>query len=386
MFGILTGLAPGIHPNTVVVGLLALSPFLLSYTSPIALAVFITTVATVNTFTDAIPSAYLGAPEESTALGVLPMHRYLLQGKGHEAIMLTVIGGIFALILSILIIPILVYSLKQIFPYLQKFIPYLLIFSVIFLLLREKKKFLALVIFLLSGTLGIITLNFPNLPEPLFPLFSGLFGISTLLISLNTQSHIPHQTITFPRLTKKEIIRTTPAAVFSGGLVSTLPALSTSPAAILGSSLIRKITNKEFLIMIGGINTVNFVLSFVSLYVLDKARNGAVVGISQIIESLTIRHFILFIAVCLISSGLAAISTIYLSKVFSKYIMKINYQKLVLTVIASVMFLVLLITGIYGFLIMITGTFIGMIPTIKNVGKTHLMGSLMLPVILFYFL
>ncbi len=386
-FGILTGILPGLHPNTVVVGLLAISPFLLSFTSPIILAVFITTVATVNTFVDNCPSCYLGAPEENTALGVLPMHRYLLEGRGHEAILLTVIGSLFSLILGLVLVIPLVYTLKAIFPFLKKIIIYLLIFSVIYLLYREKQsRILALIVFLLSGLLGIITLNFPNLSQPLFPLFSGLFGISTLIVSLNSESKIPKQHITYPKINPKEILTITPVSVFSGGLVSTLPALGPSQAAIIGSALLRNLSTKNFLMMIGGINSINFVLSFISLYVIDKARNGAIVGISQLLEKITLNQFILFLSVCMIAAGLGAISTIYISKIFAKYIEKINYELLILSIIAMVSLLVLLISGFYGFLILITATFIGIIPTLKNIGKTHLMGSLMIPVILFYLL
>ena len=389
LFGIITGILPGVHPNTVVVGLLAISPFLLSFPfiTPLILAVFIISVATSNTFLDTIPSCYLGAPEESTALGVLPMHRYLLNGKGHEAIVLTIIGGLYSLILGVLLTPILVYTLKLIFPFLQKTIVYLLIFSVIYLIYKEKKhRFLAIIIFLLSGILGMIALSFPNLNQPLFPLFSGLFGISTLAISLKSESKIPKQLITFPKLTKREVLKTIPISVFSGGLVSALPALGSSQAAIMGTSLLRKTTQSSFLMMIGGINTVNFVLSFVSIYVINRARNGAVVGISQILEKISFNEFLLFISVALISGGLAAISTNYLSKTFSNFITKVNYQYLILSIIAFVIFLVLIISGFYGFIILIVGTFIGIIPTLKNIGKNHLMGCLMLPVILFYLL
>jgi len=103
----------------------------------------------------------------------------------------------------------------------------------------------------------MITLSFPNLNQPLFPLFSGLFGISTLAISLNSQTTIPEQKISFPDITKKEILKTTPASVFSGGLVSMLPAMGSSQAAIIGSSLVGKVGSKGFLMMTGGINTVN---------------------------------------------------------------------------------------------------------------------------------
>lgn len=356
IFGIITGLVPGLHPNTVTVGLLALSPLLLSYASPLILAIFIISVATSNTFIDSIPSCYLGAPEESTALGVLPMHKFLLEGKGHEAVSLTVLGGLGSILLAVLLIPLLLPTIKTIFPYIKKFIVYILIFSVLYLFYREKNaRFYAILVFILSGILGMITLNFPNLPQPLFPLFSGLFGISTLVISLNSNAKIPTQKITSPQVNTKTILKTIPASVFSGGLVSTLPAMGASQAAIIGSSIVGKVGNKGFLIMIGGINTVNFVLSFVSLYLLDKARNGAVVAISKIVQDITLNTFILFISVALISAGLAAISTLYLSKIFSKHIIKVNYQILILSIISFIMLLVLLISGFYGFLILITG-------------------------------
>jgi len=387
IFGVITGLVPGLHPNTITVLLLSISPLLLSFTDPIILAVFIISVATSNTFLDAIPSCYVGAPEESTALGVLPMHKFLLQGKGYEAVYLTVLGGMATLILGVLLVPFLIPSLKLIFPFLQKAIIYILLFSVLYLFYREKtSRFYAILVFFLSGILGMISLNFPNLSQPLFPLFSGLFGVSTLSMSLNSSTKIPEQIITQPLIKKKTTIKVTLAAVFSGGLVSTLPAMGSSQAAIIGSSLVGKIGSKGFLMMIGGINTVNFVLSFISLYVIDRARNGAVVAISQILPEITINEFILFISIAMISAGFAAILTLSISKVFSKHLQKINYQKLVISIITFIMILVFLISGIYGFLILIVGTFIGIIPTLKNIGKNHLMGSLMLPIILFYLL
>lgn len=206
------------------------------------------------------------------------------------------------------------------------------------------------------------------------------------MISLNSNTKIPKQQITYPKLNKKDIFLTTPVSVFSGGLVSFLPALGTSQAAIIGTSIIRRINAATFLILIGGINTINFVLSFISLYLLDKARNGAIVGVSQILGKINLQIFILFLAVSLISAGLAAISTIYLSKIFSKVITKVNYQVLILVIISIVLFLVLTISGFYGFIILVTGTFIGLIASLKGISKTHLMGSLTLPIILFYLL
>jgi TctA family transporter len=38
------------------------------------------------------------------------------------------------------------------------------------------------------------------------------------------------------------------------------------------------------MILVGGLNTVNFVLSLVTFLVLDKARNGAVIAIKELIS------------------------------------------------------------------------------------------------------
>ncbi len=89
--GIITGLAPGVHINLISVLLFSVSPFLLGYTSALHLAIFIVAVAVTHAFLDALPSIFLGAPEEATALAVLPGHRMLLEGKGYEAVFLIVL-------------------------------------------------------------------------------------------------------------------------------------------------------------------------------------------------------------------------------------------------------------------------------------------------------
>ena len=75
--GIITGLAPGIHVNLVSLLILSSAAFLLQITTPAALGTFIISLAITHTFLDALPSIYLGAPDEAQALNVLPGHRLL---------------------------------------------------------------------------------------------------------------------------------------------------------------------------------------------------------------------------------------------------------------------------------------------------------------------
>ena len=148
--GIITGLAPGIHINLISVLLFSFSPFLLGYTGALHLAIFIVSIAVTHTFLDALPSIFLGAPEEATALAVLPGHRMLLEGHGYEAVFLIVLGSLVALLLAVTVVPLVSVLIPIIYETTKLFIPYLLILVSVFLIWREKtSRFWAFFIFLL---------------------------------------------------------------------------------------------------------------------------------------------------------------------------------------------------------------------------------------------
>ena len=165
LMGVLTGLTPGLHINLVSLILLSISPVLLIYTNIIAVASFVIAMSITHTFTDFISATYLGAPADDTALAVLPAHRLLLDGKGHEAVRLTTIGSLLCLIATIIIAPLLIFVVPFIFNNLKNYIGWLLLALVVFMILREgnlNKKFWAFAIVILSGVLGVIVLNMPN--------------------------------------------------------------------------------------------------------------------------------------------------------------------------------------------------------------------------------
>lgn len=272
--GIITGLIPGIHVNLISLILLSLSAYFLGFTSPLVLSCFIISMAVTHTFLDSIPSIFLGAPDADMALGVLPGHKLLLEGKGFEAVKLTVIGSLLALIATIIIIPFMIPLVPLIYKFIQPFMGYILLFVVTYIILIEKKyskKFYSLIIFILSGSLGLTVLNWPNFKQPLFPMLTGLFGISTLLISLQQKSRIPKQKLTETiKVENKKTTKAIVAGVFSGSLTGIFPGLGAAQASILGMTLVGEIGNYAFLILIGGINTVNFVFSLVTFYILQK--------------------------------------------------------------------------------------------------------------------
>ena len=385
--GIFTGLIPGIHINLISVLLLSFSPLLLQYTNIVSLCCFIIAMSVTHSFLDSIPSIFLGAPDSDMALGVLPGHRYLLKGLGLTAVKLTIIGSFGALLLSVLLFPLLVPLVKFGYPLIENYIGYILIAVVVFMIMRDRKRVWAFFVFLIAGVLGLIVLNMPNFEDPLFPLFSGLFGISTLAISLSENESIPSQVKhQYVRVKTSKVFKALFSGGFSGFITAVMPGLGASTAAVISMQITKNLKEDGFMILMGSINTFNFILSMVTLYVLDKARNGSIIVIQELVDAITINHIVIFLSAVLIAGSLSVFLALGLSKVFSKIMSIVSYRKMVLSVIFLITVLVLVLTGPLGLLILIISTAIGIIPPAVHISRTHSMGCLLLPVILYFIL
>ena len=386
LMGVISGITPGLHINLVALILFSISPFLLGYTNVIAVASFIIAMSITHTFTDFISATYLGAPSDDTALAVLPAHRMLLEGMGHEAVKLTVIGSLLCLIITVILSPLLVIIVPIIFSYLKNYIGWLLLSVVVFMILREKsinKKFLAFVVVALSGILGLAVFNIPNLKDPLLPMLSGLFGVSVLLLSLTQKVTLPIQRTTeMIKLKARDTAKALGSGVFSGSLVSIFPGLGPAQAAVLGGQLVGKIDVFSYLILVGGINTVSMILSLITLFTIEKARNGSIIVVQQLLQSIDFNALVLFLAVALIAGGIATFLTLYVSKIFSSIMNRLNYAMLSIIIIAFIGLMVLYFSGVIGLLILAVATFIGLVPNIAEVSRSNSMACLLIPIIL----
>lgn len=388
--GIITGLTPGVHINLVSLLLLNFSGYLLGFTEPITLAAFIIAMGITHTFLDAVPSIYLGAPDADEALTALPGHRMLMEGRGYEAVKLTVIGAFCCLLLTVILSPILIPFLPAMSEYITPYIGWILLIVVIYMLTKENnvnKLMWNCFIFFSSGVLGILVLNYPNIQQPLLPLLSGLFGISGLLLSLSTNTKIPAQRITEDIVIPNKVkAKTFIAATFSGMLTGFFPGLGAAQAAIIATQIVGDIGNHAFMILTGGIGTVNFLFSLVTFYAIDKARNGVVIVVQELMGKITMNQFIALMGVVILAGAFSAWLALFCAKTFSSLIVKVNYRKLCIGVISFVSLLVLYFSGPIGLFILFISTSLGLIAPLANVNRSHAMGCLLLPVIMFFLL
>lgn len=384
--GIITGLTPGIHINLVAVILVSLSPMLVTHLPVLALAVFIIAMSVIHTFLDSIPSIFLGAPDAATALGVLPGHRYLLKGWGMMAVKLTIIGSLAAALLSVLLFPLFVHAVRHTYPLFQRVMGWLLLAVALFMVLRDRKRLWAALIFLLAGALGILVLGLPGLSNPLFPLLSGLFGVSTLLYSLNESTAIPPQETGDPEIKVKPVIaaKALVAGQLSGFLTAMLPGLGAATAAVLSLQAVRDLGDHGYMLLQGSIGTVNMVLSLATLLVLEKARNGSVIALQQLLGGVTAAHVLLFLAATLVAAGAGALLTLWFGRIFSRLISRVNYRALVIGIILFIVVLTPALSSWTGLLILATATGLGLIPATVKTARIHAMGCLLVPVIIYF--
>jgi TctA family transporter len=287
------------------------------------------------------------------------------------------------------------------------------------LLSHLQPKGLALGVFLLAGILGFIILGTPGFaqnnwyPIPqlvidssmvsFFPLFTGLFGISTLLISLNDQPSIPPQEIDDdpPKIEGWRKTRAVMSGTVAGTFVGWFPGISAASATViaklLGGGEPRKIdsleSNKEFMIAISGVNTATGIFTILALFVILKARSGAMNAVKlmvgkNIVPWEPLQNVPFQMSLMLFSVLLAAIVayglTHVMGKMFAKRFSRVPYKKLVMGVICYLVIMIFLFAGPLGLVVGGVATCIGMIPPLIGVKRVHLMGCLILPIMTFF--
>ena len=398
--GTITGMTPGIHVNTAGAILFAVSTILLSFVSPEFLCVLMVSMSIAHALLEFVPSMLLGVPEEGTALTVLPGHKMVLEGRSKEAIRIVSIGGFGAIIVTILLLPIFAIVLPPTYELLKPVTWILLLIASIYLIYKVTstlKGFLwSLLLFILSGILGWIIFQAPlSSGISLMCVFSGLFGISTILFSLNDNSTIPHQNKFYELDLDNAKIKSIITGGTTGAILGFLPGFGPAQGSVIAQSASGQSNNDDenttnFLLVISGLNTSDCLFSLIAIYLIGNPRSGIAVYMSYLISEFNLSHLIAFIFASLISVSLSLALCLKLGDSFSKLMSGIDYRKLSIAVIVLQVIL-LYIFGLYYqaplpylTLMLITSTAMGLLPHYLDVGKSNLMGVLIIPAIIIY--
>lgn len=382
LIGIITGLTPGIHSNlaaSIITAYLSISQSF----NTLSIAVMIISMGVVHSITDILPSVFLGMPDSEKIMTALPSHKMLLDGNGLEAINLAVIGTFVGTIISLITLPLTILFFSYSYYKLHPFIGPILLVLITILIMKEKNKIKSLSILIITGLLGIFVFRL-NISEPLLPMLSGLFGVSALVIGYTANVKVPKQKQSINNVEKKHIIVPSLISLIMGIISAFLPGMGPSQIAALGSSFMKNMTEKGFIVLSSALSTINLIAGIAAFYALGKSRSGIIVAVQTFVTKINIYDTLIISFAILAAAGIASIITIFTAKKAADIIPKIPYKKISLGIIIFVTLLVSIISGPLGLLILLTSTSLGIITQLKEIPKQHMMGCILFPVILFF--
>jgi putative membrane protein len=328
----------------------------------------------------------------------------MLEGRGIEAIRLSALGSAGSIIFALLLVAPLSWVVSNYYDYLTKYVGVLL-FAIVLMMIKSERgpvidgqgslvhwkyKTIACLLFLTSGLLGVFAFDHESMinsplglePQVLLPLLSGIFGASSLLLSLSTDTEIPEQEESRIKMTAPTLVKAIFAGSLGGSVVAWIPGVSPSVASI-AARLGAQASAEEFLVSIAGVNSANALFSLVALYVIDKPRSGAAAAIQQIL-TLDQRMVVQMIIMIIIVAAASYLACIGAARLAARTLSRLNYRWLCLIVLTFLVAMTYAFTGLFGLFIFFMSTVVGLIAPMAGIHKTHAMGVLMLPLIVRY--
>lgn len=418
--GAVTGLAPGLHVNNVAAVVLAtraswialvLGPWSMAEPSALGLLLscYLLATAVSHGIFDFVPSVFLGAPTEETALSILPGHRMLLEGDGPKAVALAARGAVLGTAMAAVVLLPLRWLLGEPIGLADAFRPWTWLFLIAMLAAmlatelrgrrhRARRLVRAAWVQLLAGLLGVAVLRGPSGIDPniaLFPLFSGLFGMPNLVLAMWTKpGKIPEQQLGFLDPVDRDQIGHAARGALAGAAVSWLPGLSGGAAATLASagSSRRRPNPGAFMVLLGAVSASTAILSVAVLFIIGRARSGTAAAVLSLLGSVeawastdAVPEAVAWLMVAsVISAAIAAPLAAMLGRSLGPQWSRRDPRVLSGATLVALLLLILAAAGFVGAAIAALACIVGLVPVRMGVRRIQMMSCLLVPVLLSY--
>lgn len=436
--GFLTGLVPGLHMNNIAALLSAyaastlsafgsLSTALGSASPRVSIASFLVAALTAHTFAESVPSTYVGIPA-GDVVSVLPAHRLAKAGLGRAAVRAAADGVLSGVLVSaVLLVPacFLMGGPIGIYEVLRDFMGLIVILVSCLLIAsegsravsgRSRSRLLGLargaILFAASGLLGCVVLKsrfyccpVPDLPwmpggftpreSLLLPMFAGLFGVPSLVLSLGSRqvfdlsaaSHCVH----LHRPSAKDLL----LSLFGGTVVGWMPGMTSGAAATLCAPSMRETVcqsdipaSLRFIWLYSSISGSGAVFSLGALFAIMRARSGTMDAAEMFLDGRidgsvwsSNLPFLLPLVLAMILAALVAHSLLRLLESRIRTVRDVmGSRTAALSALAFVVTLSIALTGTRGAVVLVTSAMLGLIPPLVGVRRIQLMGCLLVPI------
>lgn len=354
-----------------------------------------------------IPTVYLAVPDDSTMFIILPAQKYLRQGRGHEAVVITGIGSLAALFVVALLLPLLLTQLVVLRDIFVDHAFWIIGAIIVFILMTEWPKDFGTgrtklqrlkdgwstlaagyLTFFLASMLGIIVFYRTIIPvenafQNLMPVFIGLFAAPMVILNIIADFRIPRQHIAKSYdLGKTELVRGSAAGCAGGFLGAFTPAVTPGPASLIAGHATAARDDRIFLLSQGAARVLYYVGALVIFFLplLHKRKGGLCININLFFIPETTEQFLVVGALIAICGALAFILLIYYSRLFSKYLPRYNYKTISWIVLFIIIAIVFVMTSWQGLIVFAVSTAIGLVPNLFYTRRINLLAVLLVPI------
>ncbi len=407
-FGVLLSWMPGFHIYNIM-GLIMIAfpvflgmPHVFPYFTIGALVGFV--------YLSILPSVYLSVADESLILMLFPTQRYLMLGRGHEAVWLALLGAVGGTIILVLVgVLILPYIIQPLYLITSPYITWILLGIIIFMFMSEwpkmgdrertplKRLWTAwqqplggILVFLSAGILGYFCMNTNLLPVKiafvrLTPMFLGFFGMPWVLQNIVSRRYIPKQVVEDKvEASRFGVLNGIVAGAFGGFIAAFQPLVTGGLGALVAGHMASSRGDDVFVVSQGANRVLYYVGAFFLLFI-PMARLTRGLGawiVSSIYTPKSWMEFYYAAFAVLVAAGVSFIATIYMSKLLAKIVESFNYMWISYVVAVVLVTIAYLLAGWTGLVVLFVATLIGMAAIAFNTRRSYCLGGLFFPILL----
>lgn len=439
--GFVTGLVPGLHVNNVAAATVAGAGTVLAFFAllgdtvgaadpGVMVSCFLASALVSHSFSEAVPNTYVGIPA-GDVVTVLPAHRLAKAGLGWAAVRASMDGSLAGVLLGVAALApvsfilgpsVGVYDLvKAVMGYLILLLSAALVLSDGLAVPASRHRVLSkvtrtskvLAMFTASGVLGLVVLDtnyfacdIPGCQSPfvprsslLLPLFAGLFGLPTLLLSMGREPARDPGLALGCKIRPTGLAKGTILSLVGGVLVGWMPGLTSGSSATLCSSLVRRPSEEardiesstRFIWLYSAISTAGAVLSVGALFTILRSRSGVMDAVTRFVSPEPVGASLpdlLAPAAILLSMVLSASLSYAVMARMRERLRRVGRalcsRRLSVGALVFICALVVALTGLRGVFLLATACTLGVMPPLIGVRRIHLMGCLLVPISLMF--
>lgn len=355
-------------------------------------------------------SVYFSTPDDSLRFTRLPSQRYLLQGRGHEAVMLLGIGSLGGLLFLLVVAPIASPILYQLRRLLTPHLWWILGLVILYMLQSEWPRdygsraltrlgrlwdgwsslLAGILVFLLSGAVGLILVNRSIVPidrsfQNIVPAFIGFVAIPWNLTNLISRIEIPKQHVSNTiSANKAEIARGVSSGALGGSVAAYTPIVTAGIGSFLAGHSTSTRGDVQFTVSYGAARFVYYVGAYMLLWIplVHLARGGMGWIMSVAYSPKEAWEFWLFLGAMALSGIVAFCILLGMSRYLARALERWGYRNISLAMLVALVAIVFALGSWQGLVLMTICTGIGLIQITFRTRWMNCMGILLVPIFL----